>query len=134
MVWNHTRWQRGFQKSAVRLPQDQKNMSFALEKNYRGDILIHAGKSVDKRAMEKFKIYGLECPVGCIIAKATLAECREVNDEVKDELRKKNTFVYSGTIENLEWKGYGFKLKDIQKIEQIPADGKLSLWEYDYKE
>ena len=39
---------------------------------YRGEILIHAGLGVDKKAMEKFKDYNLDYPKGCIIAKANL--------------------------------------------------------------
>ena len=37
---------------------------------YRGEILIHAGKGVDKKAMKKFEHLNLEYPSGCIIAKA----------------------------------------------------------------
>lgn len=101
---------------------------------YRGDILIHAGKGIDKEAMKKFESYGLTYPTGCIIAKATLSDCVEVNKEFKDKLRNQlNAFVYSGTTENLEWKGYGFKLENIQKIDAIPVNGMLGLWEYDIK-
>lgn len=32
---------------------------------YRGEILIHAGKGVDKEAMKKFECYHLEYPTGC---------------------------------------------------------------------
>lgn len=51
---------------------------------YRGEILIHAGKGVDKKAMKKF------------------AE-------------------------------YGFKLDNVEKLDPIPAKGKLSIWEIDYE-
>lgn len=49
---------------------------------YRGEILIHAGKGIDKKAMKKFEGYGLDYPAGCIIAKAVLSDCVEVNDEL----------------------------------------------------
>ena len=100
--------------------------------NYRGDILIHAGKSVDKEAMKRFKHLNLKYPLGCIIAKVTLSDCVEVNDEFKGKLRKQpDAFVYSGTTEDVEWKGYGFKLENIKKIEPIRVNGMLGLWEYD---
>lgn len=50
---------------------------------YRGDILIHAGKSIDKKAMEKFRHLGLEYPTGCIIAKATITDCVELDDNLR---------------------------------------------------
>ena len=50
---------------------------------YRGEILIHAGKGVDKKAMKKFKHLNLEYPSGCIIAKVTLSDCIKVDDELR---------------------------------------------------
>ena len=98
--------------------------------NYRGEILIHAGKAVDKGAMKRFECLKLEYPTGCIIARAQLTECVAVNEQVKDALRKKNYLVYSGTTENPDWKGYGFKLEDVKKVEPITVNGMLGLWEY----
>lgn len=100
---------------------------------YRGEILIHAGKSIDKKAMEKFEEYGLEYPSGCIIAKAVLTDCIEVNDEFRKVLAEKNSKVYHSIIKHHEWEGYGFKLENVEKLEQIPAKGKLSIWEVDYQ-
>lgn len=97
---------------------------------YRGELLIHAGKSVDKAAMKKFEPLGLSYPVGCIVAKAVLTDCVEVTEDFKDKLRRKNAFVYSGTTENPQWNGYGFQLERIQTIEPIPARGALGLWEW----
>lgn len=100
---------------------------------YRGDILIHAGKGVDKKAMKKFEQYNLEYPSGCIIAKATLADCLKIDDEAKKMLKERNHLVYSNVIKHTEWDGYGFKLENVEKISPIEINGKLSLWEYDYK-
>ncbi len=101
---------------------------------YRGELLIHAGKSVDEEAMKKFEGYGLEYPVGCILAKSVLEDCVKVDDSVKAELRRKNALVYSGTTENPDFNGYGFKLENVVPIVPIPVSGKLGLWEYDCKE
>lgn len=102
---------------------------------YRGDILIHAGKSIDKEAMKRFEYLNLEYPIGQIIAKATITDCVYVDDNLKEILRKKDDRVYHGVIkENSTWDGYGFKLENVQEIEPILINGKLSLWDYDYKE
>ena len=100
---------------------------------YRGEILIHAGKGIDKKAMEKFKHLHLEYPSGCIIARATITDCIYVDDEMRKMLKSKNSLVYSNIIKNIEWNGYGFKLEDVDKIEPIKINGKLSLWDYDIK-
>lgn len=99
--------------------------------NYRGEILIHAGKSIDKDAMKKFESLKLEYPTGCIIAKAKLTDCVPVTEAVKEELRKKNFLVYSGTTESADWNGYGFKLENVETMEPILVNGMLGLWEYE---
>ena len=98
---------------------------------YRGKILIHAGRSVDKEAMKKFAGLGLEYPLGCVLAKAELTDCVLVDERLKEELRGKNAQVYSGTTENPEWQGYGFRLENVEKVERIPVKGMLGLWEYE---
>lgn len=99
---------------------------------YRGEILIHASKAVDKKAMEKFKDYNLDYPTGCIIAKATLTDCIKITDTERNILKNKNSLVYSNIVNNTEWNGYGFKLENVEKINPIEVNGKLGLWNYDY--
>lgn len=101
---------------------------------YRGELLIHAGKGIDKKAMKKFEEYNLEYPTGCIIAKVNLTDCIEINDQSRNILKEKNPVIYSRIIKHTEWKGYGFKLENVKKIEPIAINGKLSLWDYDYKQ
>lgn len=98
---------------------------------YRGDILIHAGKGVNKKAMEKYKHLNLDYPSGCIIAKANLVDCVKIDDDVRKILKEKNDLVYSNVIKHTEWNGYGFKLENVTKIKEISVSGKLSLWDYD---
>ena len=98
---------------------------------YRGDILIHAGKSIDKKAMSRFEEYNLVYPVGKIIAKATLTDCLNVDERFRTEVIPKNPLVYRG-ISDTEWKGYGFKIENIKEIDPIEINGKLSLWDYDF--
>lgn len=107
---------------------------------YRGDILIHAGKGIDKKAMKRFQHLNLEYPTGCIIAKATLTDCVYIDENMAKFLQEKDNLVYYGFIEKVAnndhyeklWDGYGFKLENIEKINPIAINGKLSLWDYDY--
>lgn len=99
---------------------------------YRGKILIHAGKGVDKKAMKQFEEYGLEYPSGCIIARVNFTDCIKVDDDCRQELHKKNPIVYSDVINDTEWQGYAFKIDNVEKIEPIYVNGKLGIWEYDY--
>lgn len=100
---------------------------------YRGEILIHAGKGIDKKAVERYKHLNLEYPTGCIIAKAIITDCIKIDDVARKMLDQKNSFVYSSIIKHTEWNGYGFKLENIKKIDPIYINGKLSLWDYDYE-
>lgn len=100
---------------------------------YRGDILIHAGKGTDKKAMERFRNLNLEYPAGQIIAKAVITDCLSVDEGFAQKLYKKDPVVYRGLINKGDWNGYGFKLENVEKIEPIEVNGKLSLWDYDYK-
>ena len=78
---------------------------------YRGDILIHAGKGIDKKAMDRFKHLNLEYPVGQIIAKATITDCVKVDEDLRNILAKKDPVVYKGVINKTSnnWDGYGSK-------------------------
>lgn len=102
-----------------------------IKTNYRGDILIHAGKGIDKGVVERFKYLNLEYPSGQIIAKIVISDCIKVDDELRRKLKKKDPIVYRGVVSKVskDWDSYGFKL---EKIEPIKINGKLSLWDYDY--
>ena len=100
--------------------------------NYRGEILIHAGKGVDKKAMKKYEYLGLEYPKGCIIGKATITDCIKIDDNARKILKEKNSIIYSNIIDNKDWNGYGLKLENVEKLENIEVCGKLSFWEFDY--
>ena len=99
---------------------------------YRGEVLIHAGKGIDKKAMEKYKHLNLTYPTGCIIAKATITDCVTIDDNARKMLSSKNSIIYSSIIEDSNWNGYGFRLEDVEKVNPIPASGKLSFWKFDY--
>ena len=97
---------------------------------YRGEILIHAGKGVDRKAMEKFAKYNLDYPCGCIIAKVNLADCIKVDENFRKILQEKNKEVYHSIIKHTEWEGYAFQIDNVEKLEPIPVNGQLGIWEY----
>ena len=98
---------------------------------YRGDILIHAGLSIDKKAMKRFEHLNLKYPTGCIIAKATLTDSIYVDDEFIKSVSQTNLLVYKNIIDKKDWDGYGFKLENVKKIKLIPIKGQLGLWNYE---
>lgn len=96
--------------------------------NYRGEILIHAGAGIDKDAMKKLESLHLEYPQKKIIAKVTIEDCIELNDEINKKICSSNPMVYG----NKNREGYAWKLGNVEKIninETIP--GKQGIWNYD---
>ncbi len=84
---------------ATLIAEGYKEYEFRIWKTkYRGDILIHAGKGIDKKAMERFKHLGLEYPIGKIIAKATITDCIYVDEEFAQQMYKKDSDVYKNLI------------------------------------
>ena len=98
---------------------------------YRGPIYIHATKSMDKKAMEKYKDLNIEFKTGCIIAKAYLNECIQINEKFKKLLNKKNKYpyVYDKILIKYDNK-YAFEMTNIEIIEPIYINGQLGLWNY----
>ena len=97
---------------------------------YRGDLLIHAGKGIDKEAMERLVKYIPEnMPTGKILGKVTLVDCIECNKNFKEMCLKENQDVYAKStfVEKYAWQLDNVEVFDVP----IEAKGKLNLWEYD---
>ena len=97
--------------------------------NYRGKILIHAGKSLESNQAKRFAEYNLEYSCGEIIGEADLVDCIKVTEEFDEYLKGINPIVYgnSGHVENYAW-----KLENIKKHDKkIKVNGKLGLWNYE---
>jgi len=97
--------------------------------NYRGKILIHAGMSLERDMLERFKDYNLKCTKGAIIGEAEITDCILVDEEFNEKIRKINPIVYgrSNHVENYAW-----KLENVIKYDKpIPVKGKLGLWNYE---
>lgn len=84
-----------------------------------------------KKALERFKHLHLDYPTGQIIAKATITNCVKVDDHLRSILIEKDPIVYKGLINKDDWDEYGFQLENVEKIDPIEINGKLSLWDYD---
>lgn len=95
--------------------------------NYRGEILIHAGKTVDKEAMERFKHLDLEYPKSRIVARVIIKDCIKLNDKENKSIIKENPLIYG----DINRDGYARKLKLIEKINnKEEVLGKQGIWYY----
>ena len=116
---------------ATLIMQGNKRYEFrSWQTKYRGDLLIHAGKGIDKETMKRLSKYlPKELPVGKILGKVTLIDCIKCDDDFKGKCLKENKDVYaiSTFIEKFAWQLENAEVFD----EPIEAKGKLSLWEYD---
>ena len=115
---------------ATLIMQGYKRFEFrSWQTKYRGDLLIHAGKGIDKVAIKRLEKYlPEELPTGKILGKVTLVDCIKMSPEFKEELLKENRDIYtkSSFKEN-----YGWQMDNVQVFkEPIEAKGHLSLWEY----
>ena len=119
------------QPSATLLMQGNKRYEFrSWQTKYRGELLIHAGKGIDKEAMKRLAKYiPKDMPTGKILGKVTLVDCIKCDDDFKEKCLKENKDVYAKStfIEKFAW-----QLENVEVFnEPIEAKGKLSLWEYD---
>ena len=96
---------------------------------YRGKILIHAGKLLEKDMLKRFDKYNLDIKLGAIIGEAYLTDCILVTKEFQNNLRKIDSTVYARS--NHE-EMYAWKLENIKKYKNpVYVNGKLGLWNYE---
>lgn len=110
---------------------------------HRGDLLIHAGKKVDKficqlapfnAVLAKHGLKADTLPTGVIIAKSFLSHCYEVTSnhghtallEGGDVVIESNEIYFGDYSEGR----FVWELKDVEQIRHIPAKGQLGLWNY----
>ncbi len=95
---------------------------------YRGIILIHAGMTLEKDMVSRFKDYNISYTKGAIIGEATLEDCILVDEKFNEELRSIDPIVY-GRSNHVET--YAWKLTNIVKYEKpTEIKGQLGLWNY----
>ena len=121
------------QPFATLIAEGYKEYEFRTWKtSYRGELYIHAGLGIDKEAMKRFEYLHLDYPQGVILAKCKIIDCVEIDEKMKKLLKEKDEIVYRGAIQSKK-NEYGFQLTEVEKIKEIPAKGKLSIWEYKEK-
>ena len=116
---------------ATLIMQGDKRFEFRSWKTkYRGELLIHAGKGVDKKSVEMLKKYlPKELPSGKILGKVNLVDCIKCDEAFKEMCQKENKDVYEKSPFN---ETYAWELTDVEVFDSpIEAKGKLSFWEYD---
>lgn len=96
---------------------------------YRGDILIHSSKQVDKEAMKKYSKYLNSAPAGVILGVVTITDCIKKSEEFKQILINEKCDVY--TKSSFE-SNYGWKIENVRVFDPpIKAKGNLGLWNYE---
>ena len=116
---------------ATLIMQGDKKFEFrSWQTKYRGDLLIHAGKGIDKEAVKRLSKYlPKTLPSGKILGKVTLVDCIKMSPEFKEKLLKENKDIY--TNKSFQ-ENYGWQIENVEVFDkQIDAKGHLSLWEYD---
>ena len=116
---------------ATLIIQGDKRYEFGSWKtNYTGELLIHAGKSIDKEAMFRLSKYlPNELPLGKILGKVTLVKCIKCDDEFKKMCMEENKEIYAKSTFNEE---YAWEMDNVEPFEKyIEINGKLGLWNYD---
>ena len=115
---------------ATLIMQGDKRFEFRSWKtNYRGELLIHAGKGIDKEAMKRLSKYIPEnLPSEKILGKVKLVDCIEMSTEFKEILLKENKDIYTDSSFK---ENYGWKLENVEVFDKpIETKRKLGLWEY----
>lgn len=102
---------------------------------YRGEIAIHASKTIDKKRFEQptfkrvLKKHGItdisQIPTGVILAVANLVDVK-TTDELKKIINRQEKILGIYTNGRVGW-----MLEDIKSVTPIPVNGKLGVWEYD---
>ena len=97
---------------------------------YRGDLLIHAGKGVDREAVSRLKKYmPEELPKGKILGRVKLIDCIKCDENFKNKCLQENKDVYAKS----RFKENYARQLEIEEVykEPIEAKGQLGLWNYE---
>ena len=116
---------------ATLIMQKDKRFEFrSWQTKYRGDLLIHAGKEIDKEATKRLAKYiPKNMPTGKILGKVRLVDCIKMSPEFKEILLKENKDIYT---ESSFRENYGWQLENVEVFDDpIEAKGKLSLWDFE---
>lgn len=116
---------------ATLIMQGYKRFEFrSWQTKYRGQLLIHAGKSIDKEAMKRLEKYiPEEMPLGKILGKVNLSNCIKTTPEFFVEIQKENKDIYSKSIFK---EAFAWQVEVMENFKNpIEVKGMLGLWNYD---
>jgi len=100
--------------------------------NYRGKLIIHAGKGIESEFLESFKELNLSYPSSRFMCICDLTDCIKLNSDINKKIISENSLVYG---HNPNRDGYAWVLENIQIIDNLEEiKGKLGLWDYNYVE
>ncbi len=96
--------------------------------SYRGKILIHSSKAIEKSELDRFSKYNLNYINGAIIGEAYLTDCVLVTEEFENNLLTIDPIVYKKSSHKRK---YAWKLDRIVMYDKpIFIKGQLGLWNY----
>lgn len=120
--------------------------------NYRGPILIHAGKKIDKEVCKSYPFYDIlmplnyhngNLPTGLIIAKCDLIDCLKIENPIyeggifKPKLSNGETVMIHNEFYFGDYSPgrFAWMLDNIEILkEPIPAKGQLGLWNFEWRD
>lgn len=98
--------------------------------SYRGKILIHAGKGIDKEAMERVKKLNIDFPQSQIVAEVEIEDVIKCDEKFNNYISNLDPLVYG---KGKKHDGYAWKLKNIKKIDDSKQiSGKQGIWYIDF--
>ena len=101
---------------------------------YRGELYIHASKKrLTRKELISYEeqlslLNDTDFKYGHIIAKCNLVDCKYMDDELINEVKKNRNEYICGKYEVGR---YAWILEDIEVIDPIEAKGQLGIWNYD---
>ena len=104
--------------------------------SYRGELYIHASLTkIKKEVLDNEELMSLldnqDFKFGKIICKCNLVDCKYMNDDLINEVKKNHNEYICGEYSVGR---YAWILENIELIKPIEAKGKLSIWNYDVEE
>jgi len=98
--------------------------------SYRGPLLIHAGKTIDKKFASRLKKYlPEELPTGKILGKVNIVDCIKCDEKFKNMCHAENKDIYGKSPFE---ETYAWQIEDIEVFNNpIEIKGKLGLWNYE---
>lgn len=110
--------------------------------DYRGEILIHAGKKdytnalrqtiLEERYMRRAGVFHTKMITGAIIGKAKLVNCVFVDEAIRDLIREQHMQEYAFGYFVPHQYAWVFEEAELFK-HPIPITGKRGLWDFDEK-